>query len=954
MNDRIWQAKLAARIHDPAEKALVLMTDPTGHEGGTVRALRHRLFPDGIPSDLKAITQRADHWASAADRPQFPQDNQRYAKWAQVRFAEYPELVHPLTGEHYKLENLREVDFQQIKAISGDHFDHLIQHHADGSVNWQQTVLAFWRFGPELDGEGLKLLWQLLPADTRVPDHTIWAHLDMTSAFAGAMAADRGHHPALLTISFGPVQSFIAQARSTSDLWAGSHLLSRLAWQGLKVICEACGPDAVLFPQLHGVPLVDAWIKEQLGGWPQQQGSPDWMHGTSDSNPLYAAALPNRFVAIVPADQAAALAGKVEAAVRSWVRAQGEEALQRLLAKSDVGDLGYAAEQMERHLADFPEVQWLAVPWSLITGEGKEINSAALEAALRQFHSTSQEKPGFLGSKGWKLLSKELELEGHRFFHPNGGVLYPALFDLLERAHAASKSLRRFKPQHEEGYRCSLCGEREWLSPEKTDLFKPQGRRDAVLWQQLPPSWSRKGKEQLCGLCTLKRLWPTLFAEEVKAVTGGEQVSRFVVSTHTMALANDLIGLQKPPEGELRSALEQIKEGRAALPAKLARDLLQQDRTLLNLVGKLPLLLDQLRDTDQEQERQAVERLVKEWLGHKPEAYYGFIMMDGDHMGAWLAGNEDFTRLSYEKCWHSRIKNAVQEKVRGSAELEQYLAEPRPVSPARHAAISASLNAFALDLTRYAVEEAHHGKLIYAGGDDLLAMIPAGELTSCMVLLRLLYSGAQPQYGKKIDLQDGLQLENGFVRYRKRLIRLMGGKATASAGAVLAHHSAPLQRVLKELRAAEQTAKEQGGRDAFSIRILKRAGGTVSTTAKWFAPQDGVSHPIELLQALAQALGGDDLSRRAAYHAQAWLRQLPTRAVMKDLKMDDAMFERMLKANLERQFRQQHGGDAAVELAGQLAELACRVATGRENGWLEEMLAVAEFLGREGRMGGKA
>ena len=29
-NDIIWQTKLAARIHDPAEKALVLLRDPAG------------------------------------------------------------------------------------------------------------------------------------------------------------------------------------------------------------------------------------------------------------------------------------------------------------------------------------------------------------------------------------------------------------------------------------------------------------------------------------------------------------------------------------------------------------------------------------------------------------------------------------------------------------------------------------------------------------------------------------------------------------------------------------------------------------------------------------------------------------------------------------------------------------------------------------------------------------
>ena len=45
----LWQRKLAAWLHDPAEKALVLMRDVDnkgqriGHEEGSVAALRHAL-----------------------------------------------------------------------------------------------------------------------------------------------------------------------------------------------------------------------------------------------------------------------------------------------------------------------------------------------------------------------------------------------------------------------------------------------------------------------------------------------------------------------------------------------------------------------------------------------------------------------------------------------------------------------------------------------------------------------------------------------------------------------------------------------------------------------------------------------------------------------------------------------------------------------------------------------
>src|SRR5690606_19650062 len=108
----------------------------------------------------------------------------------------------------------------------------------------------------------------LLPADTRTPDHSIWSHLDMVSALAGAM--HDGDRPALVAVSFGPVQGFIAQGRSISDLWAGSHLLSSLAWEGMRTVCESLGPDAILFPQLRGVAIVDRWFYQQVEGGRRQ------------------------------------------------------------------------------------------------------------------------------------------------------------------------------------------------------------------------------------------------------------------------------------------------------------------------------------------------------------------------------------------------------------------------------------------------------------------------------------------------------------------------------------------------------------------------------------------------------------------------------------------------------------------------------------------------------------
>lgn len=142
--EHLWKAKLAAWTHDPADKALVLLRDPLGHEGGTVTARRDTLFGGaGVPSEIERLVEYADQWASAADRPQFPRTSDgRFVDWAQVRFTEQPVLVHPLSGRSYSLQKLADVHFMEARAVSLDHFDKLIVRNERG-IDYRRTVLAF-------------------------------------------------------------------------------------------------------------------------------------------------------------------------------------------------------------------------------------------------------------------------------------------------------------------------------------------------------------------------------------------------------------------------------------------------------------------------------------------------------------------------------------------------------------------------------------------------------------------------------------------------------------------------------------------------------------------------------------------------------------------------------------------------------------------------------------------
>lgn len=1006
MTEEFWQTKLHARLHDPAEKALVLLRDPAGHEGGTSKAL-HRLlgyqrlavanldpdnadvlhtalFKHGIPADIYDRVRRADWWAAAADRPQWPLQeisvqtskgqelSLKVANWAQVRWTQRPVLIHPLTGTEFDLRSLGETEVEKLKSRSFEHFSALVLHSdaEPDAVHWSRTLLAFWRFGPSLDDAdddgSLGALWPLLPADTRVPDHSIWDHLDLTSAFAGAFTADPNGDVALLTVSLGPVQSFIEAARSTSDLWAGSHLLARLAWEAIKPVCEALGPDAVLFPRLRGVPQVDLWLRDDCHLPADWFKDCEWAQaGITDANPLYSAALPNRFVALVPQSKAKALALEAERAVRNWVQERGQEVVDRLLmaAGLKLDAEQHCHRQMREQLAGFPELHWAAVPFSLIRPRNVErqtdLDTSALSAAMAPFFGVAPGKPcGFLDTPAWEALRQESNWDDNTtFFAPNPGVLYPAVHDLAERALAAAKASRHFSPSTQQGWRCSLTGESEWLTTDRAQLSRSYREQTDTLWALVARhkrAWAKPG-EHLGGLSALKRLWPSLFAEEVgRALSddGRAVAQRFVVSTHAMALARPLeawLSDGAPGADQLEQALAGQSDDRVALPRKLVRDHARHPH--LDLAKRLPAVLDAADDLDDAAGAGNLARRVRQALSGSAdgadtriEAYYSLLMMDGDHMGRWLAGDED-RAISYRQSFHPQVQAGFEAHAVRQPLLRRYAQQKRALSPNRHLAISGALNDFSLHVARHVIELEHLGRLIYAGGDDVLAMLPVADLLPAMQRLRCAYSGDDPQH-QAGDLSAALSLRQGYAllkqpRGSRRLLRMMGEKASASCGAVIAHHQAPLGAVLRELRHAERRAKGDGGRNAFSLSVVKRSGGALYLTAKW-------GEPVALLTALRDFLADDGVSRRAAYHSLQWLKDLP------------ADQPSMLEALLAYQFDRQASDEArkthqVAELSRRLVAVAfdpnLRPASADPLVWMANFISVAEFLARKTRSG---
>ncbi|MEX8511839.1 MAG: type III-B CRISPR-associated protein Cas10/Cmr2 [Leptothrix ochracea] len=978
-----YTQKLAAWLHDPAEKALILLRDREGHEHGTVARLRAQLA-----IAAKAFDERADWLAAAADRPQWPRDSQKkYPTMEQVVFAREPELVHPLSGQRVRLDDLRStLSTEQIKAASQAHFEALI---VEGDA--RQTFLNFWRFGPELArlAPELGALWQIQPADTRVPDHTIWNHVDLVSAIHTALAGDANgpDQPALLAMSFGPVQGFIAQARSTSDLWAGSHLLSSLVWEALRSVVSRIGPDSVIFPALRGVPAVDRWLIEQdefQGGTAGMRArfkaiKAEFLHFKDDTNPLFAASLPNKFVAIVPARQAQHLAEAAVTAVRQAVQTWAESAAKRVFDAAGLPCDNIVRDQIDAQLAGFPEAAWASAVWPVPTKEcfreSSAVNTAAaqIKQALDTIHPDLQTQ-GVFAPTIWKTLNAQLQLDGVQFWSPSTGLLYAPVFELTDRMLAAAKAAKPFAALNQEGFRCSLTGEAEWLTHDRSLLsMNRKDREQFSVWGKTRGRFGIKRGEHLGAMATLKRLWPTLFAADVGAFLG-TKMQRYVISTHALALSTSMEALIHAGLNEASlSRLERlVDEGddTTTLPARLlvglqplSPDLRQRAATALK---KLPVGMDSRREDTKpgaDQRLAQFEYDLSELLGSRPETYYALIQMDGDRMGAWLAGNDDAYKLRYRDTWHSKVQVSSADLESRTPDLKRYLEAYRPSSPGRHMAISQALNDFSTHLARHVVEDCCKGKLLYAGGDDVLALVAVDDLFDCMQLLRLAYSGTAPHPSmgltervlsydeRKRDSPARLMLKDGFGYLRDRdrtsgrFMTLMGHKATASMGAVVAHHSAPLGMVLRELRTAEAAAKA-AGRDRYCLRVLKRGGGEVAITAPWWSVADQDKKPqtghstLALMKRLAEMLAGTAFSRGAIYRAQLWFEGLT------DGPATPAWREQLM-GSLAWQFERQKG---SAELAQAIVTHICDVLKpAKPLNAINDFLVTSEFFAREAR-----
>jgi len=823
VNSTWWQRKIVALLHDPPDKVLDISTHKDRASALMQTALRG--LPDvpttGVPDAAWVDSaDKSDTVASAADRLNFPEGLRAPSDC----------VLHPLSGQAMPLPA---ADPQRSSGVQADVIGDLSRRTNDP----QKRFLLLWRcLEDELAKREPNVPWSLLPADTRIPDHPLLQHARVASAFANCLP-----NPATLLFTIGPVQGFIAAARKTRDLWMGSFLLSYLTWHAIKVIAERLGPDHVLFPSLLGQPLVDFWLAHE-------KGVPIEKPSTDQFDQLRLATLPNRFFAVVPAEQAEELAVQAKDAVRKEWHRLAEIVWQGICQQ--VPEFAKAKFIWERQLAQFPEVYWAIYEWDETPQKIAEL--------FRQLTGSERFVEWLKETKG--------------AYEHNQGSVYAACYELTERALGARKALRDFCDRSEPAGKCSLCGERQALSDLDAQVPRDWWKREKEFWSKVAKAFvgdvDSDGSERLCAICTIKRFAPKLvFAEELGISTEFPSTDSIAAATFVKVLFERWAEAKNYIKDLLETISRQPEWRRIAFVGMGIQKLEQEAKKLDDMAQKLieldgewlfaesydPKRIQRahgivVSDEVTKRLREKVLRKLYEKIAY-PSDYYAVLFMDGDQMGKWLSGtHEDLPKFA--EILHPQVR----EQLKGQSNWQTVLETQRLMSPSLHAAISEALANFALKVVPFVVEELHAGRLVYAGGDDVLALLPLADVLPAARKLRAFFSGEAKQFGNDILVEFGSKQWTGWLEWEGRKLLTMGNRATASIGIVVAHRLHPLRDVLRQGREAEEDAKELYERNAICVRWLKRSGEQVQMGAQFFYPDHCINDTLQVLMDFAELM----------------------------------------------------------------------------------------------------
>lgn len=544
-----------------------------------------------------------------------------------------------------------------------------------------------------------------------------------------------------LLFSLGPVQGFIAEARRTRDVWAGSFLLSWLSAIAMREIVKAIGTNNFRLPRIERDPLYEALL--------------------AGTEAPYQASLPNHCEVTIPAGVPFEPNAPARAIQAKW--------------------------------AELAEAVWAA------------------------FLAPALSDTGFDRTRG--IWNRQIGT-------PDAGPFWEVQWVLVSAADTAEDWLERRKlwrtwpvDQVEPPDLCTMMGDWQELSGS-TRATKVGKEAQKEFWEKVQEHLvarldlgatliELRPTERLCAIAFVKRMFPLLPPATLAGIIGwparangprGRRIDdSYRPSTAYLAAGHWLERAWTHAEAECQTfagALERIPDTRALQVAeRIDRlGLVPGHPDFAQIDGKLffegsyeaETELKQIKDPDKAKLVKALAAIAnaklplvagkpQETVG-RPSSYYAVLRMDGDSMGTF-----------------------AQNKL-------------LPVVLAKFA-----------NRVRIVVRK-HHGELIFAGGDDLMALLPLEDALAAA-----------------IDLRD---------EWERWVGRRIPG-ATISAGLVYVHYEVALRWALEEARRQlDDIAKKVNGRDSIAMAVLGRRDVAVSWATTW----GSAAGKDDLVQALVKLI----------------------------------------------------------------------------------------------------
>lgn len=891
-----WQAKIWGLLHDSPLKPLI--TDKSGTGPWADLAIMAGWQPPGKNDRLI----QADHIAAATDRAAFG----ALGKWSEVDYGD--ELCHLLSSENLpfqlaedsplrqgrnkiEAERIRigKADWKnytddekklikdlvkQERETAEDLICNVIPQDIKDSTDAQEVFWWLWRCLPEAlsrhpDINDPRLL--LIPAETRIPDCSIWSHSSMAAALAGSLMGDEGtcnSRPYVATFTFTPVQEVVKASRKMQDFWAGSWILHYLS----ACICWAWaneyGPDAIVYPSLYDQPLIDHWLLNENF---LQATHPHWHEKNLIAQPatrkLLTAGFPNVLVIVLPEHKVKSamdlarrlLTGESQKIESPWMKLADQ------VKREVFGNAAIAPSVWEEWLKAQWQIYWTALPLG-------DLNEPLAKPTKANFQDWCRKQNDLAGLSEKTSLFKDAEAyffqETQRartkqgdFHLVNIGSWWAPVFDQTRNNLKAVKNARVWSLPTAFGSRSTISGigavvrleaKNDWGYFDEFDDSSPVSR----FWEKQRGLFD--GKEQLNATEVVKRGLKKVLPQILSLPSGS-------IPTYPDLTAGVAGWLkQKPQEiSKYQKTCEDVRaefawaNNAAAEPWGIPwvdedteRKNWQHPR-LLNaswlIDDYLPSTSDftkpltrkekQTRTTEETSRLRAFLAKDQYFSGGNPTEWYVLACGDGDDMGVWLKGTKMEAYRKYVPSGFPKQEPPTDEK----EALEGFLDQPKRMGPATHAALSRALLDFSNQLVPYLTEQRYAGRLIYSGGDDVLAYTNLWEWDQWLWDVRQCFKGDQDPHNQFDDTGDYWRWKTGDPpeNVSSRPLFTMGGNASISFGIVIAHHSVPLAIALENLWKAEKEGAKKhkspdgAKKDAVQVRVLYGNGNILNSTAKF-------------------------------------------------------------------------------------------------------------------------